>query len=154
MLLYGQHDPSQAAQRLGVIPFNLDGLPHGLVAAVLGTERGIGVRNGCFCAHPHVTRLLGIGDAATHELRAAMAAGDRRGVPGMVRISFGRYNTADEVEVLADALALIARRQYRGTYVQDRASGDFAAQSWAPDLAPYFRLQDCVTQAITAPRCA
>ena len=30
----------------------LDGVPHGLVAAILSAEHGIGVRNGCFCAHP------------------------------------------------------------------------------------------------------
>src|SRR5918996_292270 len=38
--------------KVGVIPFTVDGLEHGLVAAVLGYEHGVGVRHGCFCAQP------------------------------------------------------------------------------------------------------
>jgi cysteine desulfurase / selenocysteine lyase len=45
------HTVGQAA-KLGVIPFTVDGLEHGLVAAVLGYEHSVGVRSGCFCAHP------------------------------------------------------------------------------------------------------
>jgi selenocysteine lyase/cysteine desulfurase len=45
---------------LGVIPFNLEGRPVGLVAAVLGHESGIAVRSGCFCAQPYVSHLLGV----------------------------------------------------------------------------------------------
>jgi cysteine desulfurase/selenocysteine lyase len=31
-----------------------------LVAAILGYEGGIGVRSGCFCAHPYVVHPLGL----------------------------------------------------------------------------------------------
>ncbi|GBE31054.1 putative cysteine desulfurase [bacterium BMS3Bbin04] len=41
-------------RRLGVIAFNLGDIPHAKVAAILAYEHGIGVRNGCFCAHPFV----------------------------------------------------------------------------------------------------
>lgn len=138
--LYGDADPRRAAQRLGVIPFNLNGLSHALVAAVLGTEHGIGVRNGCFCAHPYLTRLLGLTDPEAEALHAAMARGDRRAVPGMVRISFGLYNRGEDVDALVDALGRIARGDVRGRYVQDAASGEFAALGWSPDLADYFKL--------------
>jgi len=58
--LYGLTDAEQAAQRLGVVPFTLDGYPHALLAAHLGYAYGIGVRNGCFCAHPYMLHLLNV----------------------------------------------------------------------------------------------
>lgn len=139
--LYGDADPSGAGLRLGVIPFNLDGMPHGLVAAILGTEYGIGVRSGCFCAHPYLKHLLRLEQADVDRLRAAMAAQDRTQLPGMVRISFGLYNTADEIDTLADALSRIARGEFEGRYIQDRRTGEYAVQGKAPDLARHFSVR-------------
>ena len=60
------HGPvGSAVPKVGVIPFTVDGFDHGLVAAVLGYEHGVGVRNGCFCAQPYIHHLLGVG---RHEL--------------------------------------------------------------------------------------
>ena len=42
----------------GVIPFNVQGMSHYLTAAILSAEYGIGVRNGCFCAHPATLCVL------------------------------------------------------------------------------------------------
>ena len=53
----------RAASRLGVIPLQMDGIPHFLLAAILSYEFGIGVRNGCFCAHPYMLHLLGVDHA-------------------------------------------------------------------------------------------
>ncbi|HEX9616275.1 MAG TPA: aminotransferase class V-fold PLP-dependent enzyme, partial [Anaerolineales bacterium] len=50
--IFGDPDPRRARERLGVIPFKLEGISHFLAAAILGFEFGIGVRSGCFCAHP------------------------------------------------------------------------------------------------------
>ena len=74
-------------------------------------------------------------------------------MPGMVRISFGMYNTTDDVDALVDALGKIARGDCRGVYRQDQKSGAFSAQDRAPALAAYFRLPDTVDRAIRAPRC-
>ena len=52
------------AERVGVATFTLAGYPHPLLAAILSAEHAIGVRHGCFCAHPLITRLLGVSDAA------------------------------------------------------------------------------------------
>src|SRR3954451_4081645 len=38
--------------RVGVVSFNVHGLDPALLAAALGAEHGIGVRDGAFCAHP------------------------------------------------------------------------------------------------------
>jgi cysteine desulfurase/selenocysteine lyase len=136
--LYGDAAPAHAARRLGVITFNLDGLHHALVAAVLSTEFGIGVRNGCFCAHPYLARLLDLDDAALQALRACITSGDHGAVPGMVRVSFGIYNGTDDIDALVDALHLIAHGAMRGAYAQDRASGEFEARGWSPDPRAFF----------------
>ena len=136
--IYGDADPLRSAGRLGVIPFNVGALPHALVAAVLGTEFGIGVRNGCFCAHPYLIQLLGLLRDDVQRVRASMADGDMSTMPGMVRVSFGMYNTLEDVDELIAALRRIATGDYAGTYILDRASGEYAAIGWSPDLADHF----------------
>ena len=68
------HGPA-AADKVGVIPFSVAGVDHALVAAVLADEHGIGVRSGCFCAHPYVAHLLGL-DA---DRRGGLGEAGRRG---------------------------------------------------------------------------
>ena len=43
-------DPT--VDRVGLATFELDGYRHPLLAAILSAEHAIGVRHGCFCAHP------------------------------------------------------------------------------------------------------
>lgn len=140
VILYGNTDPQQAAQRLGVIPFNLAGMPHFQVAAILSYEYGIGVRNARFCAHPYISRLLQMTPEKTDRLESRLAAHDRRRNPGLVRASFGLYNTLAEVDTFVDALAHISRGEYMGQYHQGPASGDFMPENWTPDFADYFAL--------------
>jgi selenocysteine lyase/cysteine desulfurase len=138
--VYGDPDPTRAASRLGVIPFTLGDLSHFLVAAILGTEHGIGVRNGCFCAHPYLIHLLGVSEEEARQVRADILAKQKREMPGMVRISFGMYNTTDEVDVLIGALRGIAAGNIQGEYAQDLSTGEYHAQGWEPALAGYFKL--------------
>jgi selenocysteine lyase/cysteine desulfurase len=139
--LYGDGDPAHAAGRLGVIPFELEGISHILVASVLNAEFGIAVRNGSFCAQPYLARLLGLSEADVARAHAELRAGDRRHLPGLVRASFGMYNTVEEVDALAEALGTIARGEYQGEYIQDQASGDYRPRGWEPDLECYFALR-------------
>jgi selenocysteine lyase/cysteine desulfurase len=138
--LFGDLSPETAADRLGVIPFQVEGLSHFLVAAILGYEFGIGVRSGCFCAHPYLLHLLKFDEREARQVRERMLAGDRSDMPGMVRASFGLYNTTAEVDWLVEALEHIVRGEYRGQYRQDIASGSFEPDGWAPDFGKYFEL--------------
>jgi cysteine desulfurase / selenocysteine lyase len=138
--IYGDADPKSTTNRLGVIPFNMGNMSHFLVAAILGTEWGIGVRHGCFCAHPYLTHLMGFSDVALAEVTANILAHDRREMPGLVRVSFGMYNTVEEVDVLIKALTEIAQGKYAGHYDQDVHSGEYNASAWEPDLSQYFQL--------------
>lgn len=136
--IYGDPNPQTADQRLGVIPINLEGMPHFLVAAILGHEFGIGVRNGCFCAHPYLLHLLGYDENEAERIRQQMITGDRRNAPGMVRISFGLYNTLSDIDRLMDALHAIRTGRYQGQYIQDTASGEFHPTNWQIDFDSYF----------------
>ncbi|RPJ46800.1 MAG: aminotransferase class V-fold PLP-dependent enzyme, partial [Chloroflexi bacterium] len=142
--VFGDTDPGRAASRLGVIPVQLEGIPHFLLAAILSYEFGIGVRNGCFCAHPYLLHLLGVKEEHALQVRQSILDGDRREVPGLVRISFGLYNQFAEVDSLVDALHRLARGEYRGEYVQDAASGDFVPQGWQVDYDQFFTVQQYV----------
>jgi cysteine desulfurase/selenocysteine lyase len=119
----GSSDPDRLDDRLGVISFQVAGVPHALVAAILAFEHGISVRNGCFCAHPYVLRLLGIGDEDYRGYRGRVLAGDRSQLPGLVRASLGCYNTREDVDRLVEALARIAAGDYRCTYSVEKATG-------------------------------
>jgi cysteine desulfurase/selenocysteine lyase len=138
--IYGDTEPKSAASRLGVIPFRLQGVSHFLVAAILGYEYGIGVRSGCFCAHPYILNLLGLTDEQAEVARERMLSGDKSDMPGLVRASFGLYNTIEEAEVLVEALQDIAASRYTGTYQQDTASGEYQLKDWHPNYGEFFTL--------------
>jgi cysteine desulfurase / selenocysteine lyase len=132
--LYGGTDPGCRANRVGVIPFNLERRHHGLVAAMLGYEAGIGVRSGCFCAQMYVAHLLALDADAQSRRRSAHLSGDRSLRPGMVRVSLGAFNTVDDVEALVAMLERITNGDCRGAYQQDPETGDF--QPVGQDLSP------------------
>ena len=111
--LYGEICAARTDDRVGVIPFNLRSLPHGLVAAILGYEGGIGVRSGCFCAQSYVAMLLGREPPALGDWQGENPRLTRSTRPGMVRVSLGLYNTREDVDGLVTMLKRIAAGDYR-----------------------------------------
>ena len=139
--LYGCKDPQRVEDRVGVIPLMVDGMPHGKTAAILSYEYAIGVRSGCFCAHPYVLNLLGIDHDAFEHYKGQVLHHDRSEIPGLVRISFGCYNTESEVDLAAEALEAAASGKYQGEYQLDRSSGSYAPVGFdARILDEYFQL--------------
>jgi len=123
--IYGSVDEADAMNRLGVISFNVVGKPHALVGAILNYEGGIGVRNGCFCAHPYVKCLLGVTVEETKVLEERILHHDRSLVPGAVRMSFGMYNTTEEIDTMMEVLDRIVRDEYKGKYEIYTPSGEY-----------------------------
>lgn len=122
--MYGETDPCRVEDRVGVISFNLGRHHHARVAAILAYEGGIGVRSGCFCAQQYVMHLLGLtGEWA--RWRHAHHEGDRIGRPGMVRVSLGAYNTAEDVDALVEMLRRIVCCDYKGEYHTVHGSGEY-----------------------------
>jgi selenocysteine lyase/cysteine desulfurase len=139
-LVFGDTDPLHAIDRLGVIPLQLKKVSHFLAAAVLGYEFGIGVRSGCFCAHPYILHLLGLSPDEAAQVRQRMIAGDKSEMPGLIRASFGLYNTLEEVDILIDSLERISRGDYKGKYIQDKSTGEYSPVDWKVDFSEYYRL--------------
>ena len=119
--------PDLGTETLPVATFTVDGLPHSLVAARLSFEDAIGVRHGCFCAHPYLVRLLGLAPGEVAEHRARARRGDRSQMPGAVRASLGVNASAADVERLCAAVTRLAALVPAPiTYVQEPGTGDFS----------------------------
>jgi cysteine desulfurase/selenocysteine lyase len=136
VIVYGNQNYDENG--LGVIPFNLKGFHHGLVSAILSYEWGIGVRHGCFCAHPYVKRLLGVTEEESEKLIGEVKRGYKANLPGAVRVSFGFYNTEEEIDQLTEALEKISRREYKGKYRLDEKLGEFLPDDFSFDYSRYF----------------
>jgi selenocysteine lyase/cysteine desulfurase len=118
--------PDPAVPALPLAAFTVTGTPHALVAARLSAEHGIGVRHGCFCAHPYLVRLLGLDPDEIARYWHAVRHHDRRHMPGAIRASAGLSTTDDDIDRLVAAVADIASdRPAPVTYHQDPRTGDF-----------------------------
>jgi len=103
-------DPLRIKDHTPILPFNIDGMSHGLVAAVLGFEYGIGVRHGRHCADRLVMYLLGLdADQQKRAVRQVVERGRKTDIYGVVRPSIGVSNTTDDIDRLLDAVDRIAR---------------------------------------------
>jgi cysteine desulfurase/selenocysteine lyase len=154
--IYGLTDPGRTAERVGVVPVNVRGVDHYKVAAVLSFEGGIAVRNGCFCAHPYILRLLKVTGQEALRHQQDIIDGTRVGLPGLVRISFGCYNTLEEVDHAVDVLARIAAGDIEGEYEQDPGSGAYWPRGYEPEYGRYFVLKPGLTarhREHALPRC-
>ena len=127
--------PALDVATLAVGTFTVDGTPHALVAARLSAEFGIGVRHGCFCAHPYLIRLLGLGADEIHRYRDDVLRGDRTRIPGAVRASCGLSTTEADIDRFLAAVEVIAAGGAAPVeYRQDPATGDYWPEG---DAAPW-----------------
>lgn len=140
MRIYGETDLNRLDEKVGVIPFNLTNVSHFLTAAILGYEGGIGVRSGCFCAHPYVVHLLQLDEHHAESWRSQLLGGDKSNMPGMVRASFGCYSDFGDIDRLVAMLQRIARGDYQGDYQLNRATGEYRPKRFVEPLADHFLL--------------
>ncbi len=138
VIVYGNSNPEDSHKRLGVVPFNVDGIPHALLAAILSYEGGIGVRSGCFCAHTYVKELLKVAPTEARRLEDEIKRRDRSNIPGTVRASFGIYNSLEEVERLCSILDRIVTRGYSGKYILNKEKGEYIPEGFVLNLTDYF----------------
>lgn len=90
--VYG--DTEDLDSRVGVVSFNTSEANSYELASRMAEKSGVATRRGAFCAHPYVWRLMGYSD---EEMVAFEGCNDFK-TPGLIRVSFGIYNTEEEVD--------------------------------------------------------
>lgn len=104
VILYG--DNKNIDDSLGIVVFNIGSLYHQRVAEIFAKEYGISVRQGWFCAHPYCRRLMHLSERSA----SAFIKDSSKFMPGMIRVSFGMYNTEEEVDYFLEAVKEISRK--------------------------------------------
>ncbi len=141
IIIYGNTQLDRQS-RVGVISFNIAGMNHALVAAILSYEYGIAVRSGCFCAHPYIHRLLNLSKGDIYQQQQQILQSNLYNVVGMVRISFGMYNTLKEVKRFLEAIDEISSHNkdhyYLKRYFLDRKTGSYFPRDFNPNFKKYF----------------
>jgi len=145
MMIYGGTD-LKACPRAASISFNIVGMDHGLVAALLNDHFNIAVRNQCFCAHPYVKEMMSedleeefgtidFGNMSPEFMRKA----------GMVRASFGLYSTKADVDRLVTALKDIVAngKAYEHDY-EINADNDYYNTTYQIDNDEVFNIVSAV----------
>ncbi len=147
--IYGD---THSTRRVGSIAFNILGMDHGLVAAILNDYYGIAVRNECFCAHPYVKEMLKEElfsldiEAASDEEELFLVNLKR----GMVRASFGLYTTADDITALGEALRDIVKKRdsYRVGY-EPQQDGSYQHKVFNPSPISLFDLKQMLAKQLS-----
>lgn len=148
LIIYGETDPS-ICSRAGAISFNLEGFNHALTAAILNDYFNIAVRNECFCAHPYVREMVmlsleNLAGEITNEELERLADLHR----GMVRASFGIYNTREDVDALVAALGqMISRADELEPLYARLPNGDYRHRHFSVDVSRFFSIQKVVDSA-------
>jgi selenocysteine lyase/cysteine desulfurase len=130
--LFGSTDLDYVENRVGVIPFRVDGVAHGKASAILGFEGGVGVRNGCFCAHPYILHLLKVNDETYQSFHTRVLEHNRTELPGLIRMSFGCYSNHADVDRLVEMLERIIHGEYTGDYLEEVSSGSYFPRGFDP----------------------
>lgn len=102
--LYSRYTDSGS---IGIVPFNMEGVYHEMLANILSGEAGIAIRSGLFCTHPYCEKLLGLSEKDMEYFFENKNAA----CPGLARISLGLYNTYEEIDMLADTLKSIYKNK-------------------------------------------
>lgn len=92
IIVYG--DTDDTSDRVGVVTINHPEVNTYLLAKRLAASFGVATRRGAFCAHPYVWRLMKI---PSDTLLGFTECTDVN-TAGMLRVSFGIYNTEEEVD--------------------------------------------------------
>tara|TARA_B100001250_G_scaffold86651_1_gene71670 strand:- start:809 stop:2332 length:1524 start_codon:yes stop_codon:yes gene_type:complete len=152
VIIYGENCTTKCP-RAGTISFNVKSIDHGLIAAVLNDYFNIAVRNECFCAHPYVEKMLEI----THNSEIKEAKERLKQSPwhiepwmGMVRASFGIYNTIQDIDYFIDALKEICiNKEFYKTQYNAIGNGDYKHKTFHFSSTEYFKLSDSIANELS-----
>ncbi len=145
VIIYGELD-YKICPRAASISFNIKGMDHGLTAAILNDYHNIAVRNECFCAHPYVKEMI-LDDLleATETVDEENFEDTFKLKSGMVRASFGLYNTLSDIDALEQALIDITQNTelYTAQYHVDE-SDNYRHNTFNLALKNHFSVADFI----------
>ena len=150
VVIYGDSN-AVLCPRAGTISFNINGMNHGLVAAILNDYYNIAVRNECFCAHPYVEAMLEL--THTDEMNEVKSKFDDtwhvEPWMGMVRASFGIYTKMEDIEKFIYALneIVVDKERFINKYTINE-DGDYIHKDFEFSCKDYFTLSDIVIDEI------
>ncbi|MFX0081911.1 MAG: aminotransferase class V-fold PLP-dependent enzyme [Candidatus Hodarchaeota archaeon] len=101
------------SKRGSIISFNLAKVPHNVAAKELAEYGGIGVRNGCFCAHILIQKILKIQKIRILGARMTSLIFPKRTamcLPGTLRISIGIENKKSDVDYLIKTIKTMVHK--------------------------------------------
>jgi selenocysteine lyase/cysteine desulfurase len=136
--------------RGAVFSFEVQDIPYNLVARLLAIQGGIGLRIGCFCAHPIVKQLMHINlfrQRLADFFIEVLPKFTAKIVPGFVRVSFGLENTEADAEYLMQVLNSIL------TDTKSSPFGKFLSSThngtpWLPPFEEHTDIQKFIYQRI------
>jgi len=145
VVIYGETD-CKICPRAASISFNVRGLDHGLVAAILNDYHNIAVRNECFCAHPYVKEMvIDELEYSREEIENIEIDTDFKVKAGMVRASFGIYSTEEDVNALVAALKdIVAKREEYSELYQLDGTGTYKHKSFKPEIDELFNVESFI----------
>jgi selenocysteine lyase/cysteine desulfurase len=143
--IYGCTD-LDCCPRAASISFNVEGMHHSLVAAVLNDYHNIAVRNECFCAHPYVIEMIPDQSAEYLSMSDEELAASCLPKPGMVRASFGLYNTKEDANLLVAAIKdMIKQREFYQGHYEMGNDLEYHHKTFKFDPQQVFSIPDIVT---------
>jgi cysteine desulfurase/selenocysteine lyase len=99
--------PTNFVNRSSIVSFNVDGVySHNPTARALN-KKNISVRNGCFCAHIYVAKMVGLSDKEYQEIVSKDVSYEE--LPGAVRASFSFYNNLHDADRALTAIEDLSR---------------------------------------------
>ncbi len=117
VIIYG--DSENLDDRVGVVTFNFSDINSYILAKNLSEMGGVATRRGAFCAHPYVWRLMKIDETEIYHFQNCT---DIK-TAGMVRISFGIYNTEEEIDQFLAMMPEIMKVSDNKTYLLEQGGG-------------------------------
>tara|TARA_B100000945_G_scaffold313024_1_gene308382 strand:+ start:762 stop:2261 length:1500 start_codon:yes stop_codon:yes gene_type:complete len=149
IIVYGSPNISRSP-RAGTISFNILGMNHGLVAAILNDYFNIAVRNECFCAHPYVEKMLEM----THldqmnKTKKISSKWNAEPWMGMVRASFGIYTSKEDINYFISSLSEISsKKDFFSSNYSLHPNGDYIHNTFKFSCNDYFTLSDTVLDEV------
>lgn len=140
--VFGIQDSDNLSDKGPVVSFHVDDIPHNIVAARLAEIRGIGVRNGCFCAHRLLKFLF---DARGKDVSGLVRQGKE---PGLVRASIGLENTAEEIDEFIGTLTKIVNDPDNKKYISSEEDCRYCAATALVPRAISKRIDEFVRDVV------